>query len=242
MPRDWPELFVIADGPSAIATGEPEPEERHRGFFRRLRENMAKTRQALAAEVQATLFEDLDAESWERLEEALIMADVGAATTARVVAQLEAEAGSGELEGGAALTQRLVELMADIARGAPPPPPPSPLWFGECRSPWNMGGRLSGFRGQRMVLWCGLAVSWSADGLWCGLGEGLAGFVVGGWFVVRAWRVRGGRMVVGEGWGLASGVWFDGLLWLCLCLWFGARLGLIWGFGGRRWLRMLLIC
>jgi fused signal recognition particle receptor len=118
MPRDWPELFVIADGPSAIATGEPEPEERHRGFFRRLRENMAKTRQALAAEVQATLFEDLDAESWERLEEALIMADVGAATTARVVAQLEAEAGSGELEGGAALTQRLVVLMADIARPA----------------------------------------------------------------------------------------------------------------------------
>ena len=48
-----------------------------------MRENMRKTREALSAEVQATLFEgDLDEETWERLEEALIYADVGARTTA----------------------------------------------------------------------------------------------------------------------------------------------------------------
>src|SRR5438874_2602540 len=119
MPRDWSELFVVADGPSAIAhADEEETEERRRGFFRRLRENMSKTRQALSAEVQATLFEDLDEETWERLEEALIMADVGAATTAKVVADLEREAESGSIEGGEALSARLVELMADIARPA----------------------------------------------------------------------------------------------------------------------------
>jgi fused signal recognition particle receptor len=120
MPRDWPELFIVADGPSATATAEPPEggEERRRGFFRRLRENMSKTRQALSAEVQATLFEDLDEETWERLEEALIMADVGAATTARIVGQLEQEATAGDLQGGEALTQRLIELMADIARPA----------------------------------------------------------------------------------------------------------------------------
>ena len=118
MPRDWSELFVVADGPSAIAHAEAEPEERQRGFFRRLRDNMAKTRQALTAEVQATLFEELDEDTWERLEEALIMADVGAATTAKVVMALEHEATSGELVGGPALAQRLVELMADIARPA----------------------------------------------------------------------------------------------------------------------------
>ena len=66
---------------------DPEPEQR-RGFFRRLRENLSKTRQALGAEIQATLFEGtLDETTWERLEEALIMADVGARTTAEVVAQ-----------------------------------------------------------------------------------------------------------------------------------------------------------
>ena len=119
MPRDWPELFVVGDGPSAVVTGEAQAEsEPRRGFFRRLRENMSKTRQALAAEVQATLFEDLDDETWERLEEALIMADVGAATTAKVVTALEQEATSGDLSGGPALSNRLVELMADIARPA----------------------------------------------------------------------------------------------------------------------------
>jgi fused signal recognition particle receptor len=124
MPRDWSELFILADGPSAAMRAEAEDggSERRRGILRRLRENMSKTRQALTAEVQATLFEDLDEETWERLEEALIVADVGAATTARIVTQLEHEATAGELAGGEALTARLVELMADIARDSPRPP------------------------------------------------------------------------------------------------------------------------
>ena len=58
----------------------------------RLRESLRKTRQALSAEIQATLSEELTDESWERLEEALIYADVGARTTAQVVGQLEQEA------------------------------------------------------------------------------------------------------------------------------------------------------
>ena len=115
MPRDWSDVFLLADGDAAAATADAGPEER-RGFFRRLRENLSKTRVALQAEVQATLFETLDDETWERLEEALIMADVGATTTAKVVAQLEQEAESGEVEGGEALTARLVELLADLAR------------------------------------------------------------------------------------------------------------------------------
>jgi fused signal recognition particle receptor len=116
MARDWQDLF-IADRPLAAPEPEPEREERRRGFFRRLRDNMRKTREALAAEVQATLFEgDLDEETWERLEEALIYADVGARTTAQVVEELEREAEGGALQGGEALTQRLSELLAQIAR------------------------------------------------------------------------------------------------------------------------------
>ena len=86
------------------------------GRFRRLRESLRKTRQALTSEIQATLFEDLSDETWERLEEALIYADVGARTTAQVVEQLEREATSGDITGGQALTDRLVELLAGIAR------------------------------------------------------------------------------------------------------------------------------
>ena len=116
MARDWRDLFIV-DG-AAVPPEEPvsEQQEKRRGFFTRLRENMSKTRTALAAEVQATLFENLDEETWERLEEALIMADVGAKTTAEVVSKLEMEAESGDIEGGEALTRRLTELLADIAK------------------------------------------------------------------------------------------------------------------------------
>ena len=90
MARDWSELF-ITDGtaPDGDAgedgEGEDAGQPRRRGFFRRLRENLSKTRQALGSEIQATLFQTLDEHTWERLEEALIMADVGAPTTAAVV-------------------------------------------------------------------------------------------------------------------------------------------------------------
>jgi fused signal recognition particle receptor len=108
-------VFITGDGAGLPETEDAQP-ERRRGFFRRLRENMSKTRVALQAEVQATLFENLDEETWERLEEALIMADVGATTTAKVVGQLEQEAETGQVEGGEQLTRRLTELLADIAR------------------------------------------------------------------------------------------------------------------------------
>jgi fused signal recognition particle receptor len=119
MARDWRDLFITGDDAPAASPADAGAggSERRRGFFRRLRENLSATRQALGAEIQATLFEgDLDAETWERLEEALIMADVGATTTARVVGQLEQEADAGGLVGGEALTERLTELLADIAR------------------------------------------------------------------------------------------------------------------------------
>ncbi|HET9073837.1 MAG TPA: signal recognition particle-docking protein FtsY [Solirubrobacteraceae bacterium] len=116
MPRDWSDLFITADGAgSGSAVAQVEPEERRVGRFRRLRENLRKTRQALGAEIQATLFEELNEETWERLEEALIYADVGARTTAEVVAQLEREATEGGLSGGQELTDRLVDLLAGIA-------------------------------------------------------------------------------------------------------------------------------
>jgi len=119
MARDWYDLFLTdGQGPAAgDAPPEDERQQERRGFFKRMRENMRKTREALQAEVQATLFSgDLDADTWERLEEALIYADVGAKTTAEVVERLEREAEEGTLVGGEALSGRLAELLAGIAR------------------------------------------------------------------------------------------------------------------------------
>ena len=116
MARDWYDLF-ITNGAGPAPAPEEEREEQRRGFFRRMRENMRKTREALQAEVQATLFQgELDEETWERLEEALIYADVGARTTAQVVEKLEREAEEGQISGGEALTERLSELLADLAK------------------------------------------------------------------------------------------------------------------------------
>jgi fused signal recognition particle receptor len=112
--RTWQELFVT--GADAPLPSEPDAEPERRGLFRRLRENMSKTRQALGAELQATVFQSLDDETFERLEEALIYADVGAPTTAAIVERLEREAEEGTLADGEDLTRRLQELLAETAR------------------------------------------------------------------------------------------------------------------------------
>src|SRR5437588_9875084 len=116
MARDWQDLFIVDGATPPPAEAGAEADEPRRGRFRRLRESLRRTRQALSTEIQATLFEELDEQTWERLEEALIYADVGARTTAEVVQELEREATEGSLSGGEALTERLTELLAGIAR------------------------------------------------------------------------------------------------------------------------------
>jgi fused signal recognition particle receptor len=115
MARTWQQLFETGEGGIAAAS-DGEEQEARRGFFGRLRDNMSKTRQALGAEIQSTVFQALDEEAFERLEETLIYADVGAPTTARIVERLEGEAGSGALADGEDLTRRLRELLAESAR------------------------------------------------------------------------------------------------------------------------------
>jgi fused signal recognition particle receptor len=117
VPRDWADLFIAAEPSGSTGRSSDEQDgERRRGFLRRLRENLSKTRQALGSEIQATLFATLDEHTWERLEEALIMADVGATTTAAIVETLEREASEGGLTSGPELTERLIGLLADTAR------------------------------------------------------------------------------------------------------------------------------
>jgi fused signal recognition particle receptor len=114
--RDWRDLFILDGAHAQAAEAGPEAEQPRVGRFRRLREGLLRTRQALTTEIQATLFADLNEETWERLEEALIYADVGARTTAQVVEELEREATGGAVSGGEELTRRLTELLAEIAR------------------------------------------------------------------------------------------------------------------------------
>lgn len=112
--RDWNELF-LTDAPVTQAEPAADEPERRRGVFGRLRESLGRTRQAFSAELRSTLFDTLDDETWERLEELLIYADVGARTTAKVVGRLETEVEEGEVAGGDAILERLEQLLAETA-------------------------------------------------------------------------------------------------------------------------------
>jgi fused signal recognition particle receptor len=84
--RSWAEF--LGDGSAA-----PEPEEASGGWFRRLRESLSASRDALTSEL-TSVFDPTDDEAWERIEEALIRADVGVpATVEEIVEELVSPAG-----------------------------------------------------------------------------------------------------------------------------------------------------
>ena len=109
-------MIDLGSRESANASAAAESEPERRGVFKRLRESLSKSRQALTEEISASLFDRIDEETWERLEEALILADAGAPTTAAVVERLEHEVEAGTVPAdGAAVRDRLVEILAEVA-------------------------------------------------------------------------------------------------------------------------------
>ncbi len=114
MSRTWAEL--LGDGDD----GAREDAERS-GFFGRLRDSLGKSRRALQAELSGS-FDASREEEWERLEVALIRADVGVPATAELVRRLEAR---GELTDlGGALAEEVEKLFGEpptLARAAEPP-------------------------------------------------------------------------------------------------------------------------
>jgi fused signal recognition particle receptor len=106
MARSWGEFLGDTD------TSDETPDEQS-GFMSRLRDSLGKSRRALTEQIAAAAFDPGDDEAWERLEEALIAADVGVPTTAELVQRLEAREVAGEL--GAALSDEAAELL-----GGPP--------------------------------------------------------------------------------------------------------------------------
>jgi fused signal recognition particle receptor len=116
MATTWQEMIDLGSRGSANASRETEAEPERRGVFKRLRESLSKSRQALTEEISASLFDRIDEETWERLEEALILADAGAPTTAAVVERLEHEVEAGTVSAdGVAVRDRLIEILAEVA-------------------------------------------------------------------------------------------------------------------------------
>src|SRR3954452_10820349 len=97
MPRSWGEL--LGEGSS------DESADEQAGFFGRLRDSLSKSRRALTEQFAG--FDPNAEDAWERLEEALIGADVGVGSTAELVQRLEERGG---LEG---LEDELAALLGD---------------------------------------------------------------------------------------------------------------------------------
>ena len=85
MARSWAELLGDAEASPADAEGA--------GLFARLRDSLGKSRRALTEQLALGSFDPGEEASWERLEEALIAADVGVPATAELVQALEARGG-----------------------------------------------------------------------------------------------------------------------------------------------------
>ncbi len=107
MTRSWADLL----GDEAAA---PERSDEGQGFFSRLRDSLGKSRRALTEEISVAAFDPGDSASWERLEEALIAADVGVPATAELVQRLEARGEATEL--APALQEEIAKLLGEPAR------------------------------------------------------------------------------------------------------------------------------
>jgi fused signal recognition particle receptor len=105
--RSWAE-FLGEDGAA------PESDEERRGLFGRLRESLGKSRRALTEQLAAAAFDPGDEAAWERLEEALIAADVGVRATAELVQRLEARGDITDLN--AALADEIAGLLGEPGR------------------------------------------------------------------------------------------------------------------------------
>jgi fused signal recognition particle receptor len=104
--RTWSELLGDAEQP-------PVDQPERAGLIGRMRDSLSKSRRALTEQIVPAAFDSSDAAAWERLEEALIRADVGVPSTAELVGRLEAR---GQLD---SLEEALAEEIATLF-GEPP--------------------------------------------------------------------------------------------------------------------------
>jgi fused signal recognition particle receptor len=111
--RTWAELLGEDE--------RAEDAEERRGWFSRVRESLSKSRRALTEQLALAAFDPADDEAWERLEEALIHADVGVPATAELVQRLETRGEVGDLT--PALVGEVARMLGEPATLALPDKP-----------------------------------------------------------------------------------------------------------------------
>ena len=89
------------------------------GFFNKIAEGLKKTRDSMMGKVDALLnsFTKIDEDFFDELEESLIMADVGAVTSARICENLRKKVKEEGLSDPAAVKGALKEIIAQMLAG-----------------------------------------------------------------------------------------------------------------------------
>ncbi len=104
----------------SVAEAEGAPDAQAGGWFGRLRHGLRRSRESVVGQLNAAVAEFRDAEDeefWERVEEILIASDVGVATTAKLVGELEQEALEKNVTSGKRLRELLIEHSASMLEG-----------------------------------------------------------------------------------------------------------------------------
>jgi len=124
LPPEAAEPDVVAPAPTEAPAGPPE-----------LRERLGKTRGLLSGYVRALRARSsVDEQTWDELEEGLLRADVGVATTSALLAELRDRVHSGELRGPDAVVDALradlrQELDTDGNRNLAVAPDATTVWL-----------------------------------------------------------------------------------------------------------------
>ncbi len=113
------ELEVEAQEQEETAEAETEVEalkEKKVGFFSKLVQGLTKTRDNILEGVDNVLksFTKIDEDLYEELEEALIMADLGVATTMAIMEELQAKVKANKITDPADLKDMIVEIITEM--------------------------------------------------------------------------------------------------------------------------------
>jgi len=115
----------VASGTDASLQSQQnlEQEKPRGGFFEKLKQGLSKTSESLVGRIDALLLgkKEIDAGTLDELEEILITADIGVATTVELVRGLEKRLGRNELKDAAALRASLkLDILARMEPYAAP--------------------------------------------------------------------------------------------------------------------------
>jgi fused signal recognition particle receptor len=112
-----------SDSPGENVQEQTEENVGKPGFFERLKKGLSKTHETLVGRIDSLLLgsKQIDSGTLEELEEILICADIGVATTTELVGVLEQRLKRDELRDGEALKKALKEeMLARISQQATP--------------------------------------------------------------------------------------------------------------------------